>query len=197
MKRKTKIAAAVVLFILGTLLPGHAQYLVQPLNVSLTAYDTVGNRTIRIGTRELIQYFAGTNVPNGHLYLVTPVGNAAGAIGNLNAFLRITSGTTTVLEISSPNEFNIYQDYAALRTNGAAISSRALNRFSFDSGSVRAELQGISTWSVPRGLVNGVDVSGTGSFQSAVNGWMAVYNVTQTVDPIKGTITAGRPRPGP
>ena len=123
--------------------------------------------------------------------------NAAGVQGNLNAFLRITSGTTTVLEISSPNEFNIYQDYAALRTNGAAISSRALNRFSIDSGSVRAELQGISTWSVPRGLVNGVDVSGTGSFQSAVNGWMAVYNVTQSVDPIKGTITAGRPKPGP
>ena len=197
MKRKIKLAAGGLLFLLGTLLPSYAQYLVQSVNVNLTAYDTVNNRTIRIGTRELIHYFAGTNVPNGHLYLVTPAGNAAGTIGNLNAFLRITSGRTTVLEISSPNEFNLYQDYAALRTNGPAISSRALNRFSIDSGSVRAELQGISTWNVPRGLVNGVDVSGTGSFQSSVNGWMSVYNVTESVAPIKGTIAVGSPQAGP
>lgn len=197
MKSKTKIAAAGVLLMLGTLLPSHAQHLVQSLNVSLTAYDTVGNRTIRIGTKELIRYLAGTNVPNGHLYLVTPVGNAAGTLGNLNASLRITSGTTTVLEITSPNEFNVYQDYAALRTNGAAISSRALNRFSIDSGSVRAELQGLSTWKIPRGLINGADASGTGSFQSAVNGWIAIYNVTQSVDPIKGTIVAGSPKASP
>ena len=197
MKRNIRTAIAGVLFILGTLLTGHAQYLVQPVTVSLTSYDTVSNRTIRIGTRELIHYFAGTNVPNGHLYLVTPLGNTAGLIGNLNAFLRITSGATTVIEITSPDEFNIYQDYAALGTNGATISSHALNRFSIDSGSVRAELQGLSTWNVPRGLVNGVDVSGTGSFQSSVNGWMSIFNVTESVAPVKGTIVVGRPQASP
>jgi hypothetical protein len=60
----------------------------------------------------LIGYFAGTNVPNGHLYLVTPMGNVPGVLGDLNGFLRITSGTTTVLEIPSPGQFNIYQDSA-------------------------------------------------------------------------------------
>ena len=183
--------------LLGTAVQSHAQNLIQTLSVSLTAYDTLGNRTIRIGTRELIQYFAGTNLPNGHLYLVTPMGNVPGITGDLNAFLRITSGTTTVLEILSPNQFNLFQDAAALRASGMTIYSRALNRFSIDSGSVRGELQGISTWSISRALVNSVDVSGTGSFQSIVNGWITIYNVTQPVVPVSGSIVASRPKPGP
>jgi hypothetical protein len=186
----------VVVFIVGTLVQSHAQNLVQSLSVSLTAYDTVGNRTLRIGTKELIQSFMGTNVPNGHLYLVTPMGNAPGTTGNLNAFLRITSGATTVLEITSPDQFNLYQDAATLGTAGTTISAHALNRFSIDSGSVRAELQGISTWNISRALVNGVDLSGTGSFQSSVNGWITIYNVTQPAVPLSGTIVASRPKPG-
>jgi hypothetical protein len=84
-----------------------------------------------------------------------------------------------------------------LRTNGLTISTHALNRFSIDSGYVRAELQGISTWKISQKPVNGVDVSGTGLFQSSVNGWIAIYNVTQEVVPISGVIVAGRPIPGP
>ena len=56
------------------------------------------------------------------------------------------------------------------RTNGPNITSHALNRFSIDSGSVRAELQGFSLWTISRRLVNGVDTSGTGIFRSSVNG---------------------------
>jgi hypothetical protein len=191
------IAVGGVLFLCGTVVPSHAQNLVQTLNVNLTAYDTVSNRTIKIATKDLIQYFVGTNVPGGLLLLVTPIGNAPGTTGDLNAFLRITSGTTTVLEITSPTEFNLFQDSAALKTNVTTISSHALNRFSIDSGSVRAELQGISTWSISRALVNGADLSGTGSFQSSVNGWISIYNVTQPGVPISGTIVASRPKPGP
>jgi hypothetical protein len=197
MKRKIRIAVAGVLFILGTVAQSQAQNLVQSLSVKLTAYDTASNRTIRIGTKELIQHFAGMNVPDGHLYLVTPAGNAPGTTGDLNAFLRITSGATTVLEIPSPAEFNLFQDAAALRTNRTAISARALNRFSIDSGSVRAELQGISTWRISQKLVNGVDVSGAGSFQSSVNGWISIYNVTQPGVPVSGSIVASSPKPGP
>jgi hypothetical protein len=197
MKRKPGIVVASALFILGIVAQGHAQNLIQPLNVRLTGYNTVNNRTIKIGTRELIQHLAGTNVLNGHLYLVTPMGNAPGTTGGLGAFLRITSGTTTVLEITSPNQFNVYQDIAALRTNGLTISTHALNRFSIDSGSVRGELQGISTWNISQRPVKGVDVSGTGSFQSSVNGWIAIYNVTQEAVPVSGIIVAGRPTPGP
>jgi len=197
MNRKLQIAVAGVWLILGTVVQGHAQNLIQTLSVNLTAYDTVSNRTVRIGTSQLIGYFAGTNVLNGHLYLVTPMGNVPGLVGNLNGFLRITSGTTTVLEIPSPDQFNIYQDSAALRVSGTTVSSHALNRFSIDSGSVRAELQGISTWSISRALVNGVDVSGSGSFQSVVNGWISIYNATQDVVPVSGSIVASRPKPGP
>ena len=181
---------------LGAVAPSHGQNLVQSLHVQLTAYDTAGSRTINISTATLIRYFVGTNVPNGHLYLVTPVGNAPGTTDNLHAFLRITSGATTVFEVPSPNEFNIYQDFAALRTNGPNITSHALNRFSIDSGSVRAELQGLSLWSISRGQVNGADTSGAGAFRSSVNGWMAIYNVTQPGVPVRGTIIASRPRPG-
>jgi hypothetical protein len=196
MKRKIRIAVGSVLLILGTVIQSHSQNLVQALNVSLTAYDTVGNRTIYIGTPQLIRYLWGTNVPNGHLYLVTPEGNAPGMTGALNAFLRITRGAQTILEIPSLTEFNLYQDVAALRTNGVTISGHALNRFSIDSGSVRAELQGVSTWNISRRLVSGVDVSGTGLFTSTVNGWIGIYNVTQPGVPVTGFIFAGSPRPG-
>ena len=190
-----------MLFILGTALQSHAQNLIQSLYVNLTAYDTVSNRTIRIGTAAMIRYFAGTNVHNGHLYLVTPTGNPPGSIGDLNAFLRITSGAitsggTTVLEIPSPAEFNLFQDTAALRTNRLIISTHALNRFSIDSGSVRAELQGFSTWSISQSPFKGEDVSGTGSFVSNVNGWIGIFNVTQPMVPVKGFIIASRPTPG-
>ena len=197
MIRKIIFAVAGTLLILGTAAQSHAQYLVQSLNVKLTAYDTVGNRTIKIGTKELIQYFAGTNVSNGHLYLVTPVGNAPGMTGDLNAFLRITSDATIVLEIPSPTQFNLFQDSAALKTSGTTLSSHALNRFSIDSGSVRGELQGISTWKISLGPVNGADVSGAGSFQSSVNGWISIYNVTQPIVPVSGSIIASSPKPGP
>ena len=197
MKQKIRIAVAGVMFILGAIAPSQAQNLVQSLKVSLTAYDTVDGHPIRIGTSQLIQYFMGTNVPNGHLYLVTPVGNPPGTISNLNAFLRITSGTTTVVEIPSPSQFNIYQDFAALKKTGNVISSHALNRFSIDSGYVRAELQGLSTWNIRANSVNGVDLSGSGSFVSIVNGWMSLFNVTQASVPVSGYIIATSPKPGP
>ncbi|MBC7979078.1 MAG: hypothetical protein H7Y36_00775 [Armatimonadetes bacterium] len=197
MKRKFRIALSGALVVFGTVLQSHAQHLVQPLTVSLTAYDTVGNKVIRIGTKELIRYLAGTNVPNGRLYLVTPTGNPPGITGGLSAFLRITRGTNTVLEIPSPAQFNVYQDVAVLRTNGLTIFTRALNRFSFDTGSVRAELQGNSTWNISERPVAGVDVSGAGSFQSVANGWISIYNVTEKIVPINGIIVAGRPKPGP
>jgi hypothetical protein len=139
----------------------------------------------------------GTDVLKGHLYLVTPMGNAPGTTCGLRAFLRITNGTNTVLEITSPTEFNVYKDVAALQTNGATISTLALNRFSIDSGSVHTELRGISTWKIFQKLVDGVDVSGTGLFQCGANGWVAIYNVAQEDVPVSGQIVAGRPLPGP
>ena len=196
MIKKITIAVAIVSFLLGTALQGHAQEIVQSLNVNLTIYDAGGRGTIHIGTKELIRHFTGTNVPHGHLFLVTPAGNAPGATGNLNAFLRIKRGSETVLEITSPTQFNVYQDVAPLPPSGTPRFIRAVNRFSIDSGSVRAELQGLGLWSVPHRTVNGVNVSGTGAFQSSVNGWISIFNVTQSVAPVRGVITAGQPHVG-
>ena len=186
-----------MLFILATVVQSHAQNLVQPLSVNLVAFDTVGNQTIRIGTQQFIRYLWGTNVPNGHLYLVTPAPNAPGTTDALGAFLRITSGTTTLYEIPSGTEFNLYQDVAVLRTNRDIIYTHALNRFSFDTGYVRAELQGISTWTIWLAPFKGVDVSGAGAFTSQVNGWADIYNGTHSIAPISGTIIGLRPVPGP
>ena len=191
-----KQTVCVAVFLVVGLMPIRAQTLVQSLSVNLTAYDTVSNRVLKIGTRDLINHLAGTNPPAGHLYLVTPVGNPPGVTGGLGAFLRITSGTTTLLEIPSPDQFNVYQDVAALKTNGPAIYTHSLNRFSIDSGSVRAELQGISTWKISQKQINGADVGGAGSFHSTVNGWISIYNATHSDVPIHGIIVAGPPKPG-
>jgi hypothetical protein len=196
MKKQNMIVIVLLTFILGMAGPSRAQEIIQSLNVNLTLYGAAGHGNIRIGTKELIRHFTGTNVPNGHLYLVTPAGNTPGIIGNLNAYLRITQGQTTILEIHSPTEFNLYQDVAPLPSSGTPRLIRALNRFSIDSGSIRAELQGIGLWSVPRRAIGGVDVSGEGSFHCDVNGWISIFNVTESVAPARGIITAGQPHVG-
>ena len=194
MKQTLKIAIASALLALGIVANSSAQNLVQSLNVNLIAYDTGRSRTVVIGTQQLIRYLVGTNVPGGRLYLVTRGGNAPGTLDNLNAFLRIKRGSTTIYEVTSPDHFNLYQDTAALRSGGRI--SLAINRFSIDSGSVRAELQGFSTWAISHRIVNGVDLSGAGSFRSSVNGWIGIFDVTQPIVPVHGVIIAGSPRPG-
>ena len=195
MKRKINIAA--LLLLLGTAAHSHAQNLVQPMFVNLTIFDTVGNRTINVQTTNFINYIMGTNVPNGKLFLVTPMGNAPGTLGALGAWLRIKSGATTIYEVPSVSQFNIYQDVSILTTTSTKITARALNRFSFDTGAVRAELQGFSTWTIWRGLIQGQDVTGTGTFTCRGNGWMDIYNVTHGSALVQAQILAREPIPGP
>jgi hypothetical protein len=198
MKRKIKIAVGCALLILGTVAQSRAQNLVQSISVNLMLYDTASSRNIVIDTQKFIYYLLGTNVPGAHLYLVSPgSGNAPGTIGAFNAFLRITRGSTTLLEIPNVSQFNIYQDVVALRTTGTTIHARAINRFSFDTGGVRAELQGISAWTIRLDLVNGADISGAGAFVSTVNGWMNVPGIIKDPAPVTGTIVINRAIPGP
>src|SRR5262245_41408249 len=71
--------------LLGTVtVAGHAQSVVQNLTINLTAYDHVEARQIKITTKDLIRYFAQTNVPGARLLLVTPSPNEPGTLGNLN-----------------------------------------------------------------------------------------------------------------
>src|SRR5258706_4811127 len=194
MKRKINIVA--LLLLLGTVAHSHAQILVQPLKVNISLFDTEGNRKIQIYTTNFINYIMGTNVPNGKLYLVTPMGNPPGTTGALGAWLRIKSNGKIIYEVPSITQFNIYQDVSILTTTSTKITARALNRFSFDTGSVRAELQGFSTWTIWRGLIQGQDVTGTGTFNSRANGWMDINNVTHGSALAQALIIAYEPIPG-
>jgi len=196
MKQTIKIAVVSALIIMGVVASGCAQNLVQSLSVNLTIHDPDRNRTITVTTSSLIRYLVGSSVPNGRLYLVTPVGNTPGQTGDLNAFLRITSGGRTILEVTSPDQFNLYQDTAALRNfNSTTLLSFALNRFSIDSGSVRWELQGLGGWIIYKKTVHGVDISGSGMFTAHVNGWIQIQGVVGMA-PVTGTIIATIPSPG-
>ena len=185
MKDKIKIVVIGMLLIFGAAAQTSAQNLIQPFNVSLVAYDQVTGtsvRGVRLTTRDLIRLFVGTNVPAGRLWLVTPPG-ALGPNGNLNAFLRITSGITTVLEVPSPESFNVFQDSASVSMSGSRVTMLALNRFSFDFGGFHAELQGFSTWVGTTG--------GRGSFVSTVTGQGAADGTTVTGGPMRGSVSGG------
>ena len=190
-----RMTVLVAFLSLGTIAQSAAQNLVQDLNVDLFLYKDVNNETIRMGTPELITYLWGSPVADGHLYLVTPKRNVPGQIGALGAFLRITSGTKTVYNIPSVSQFNLYQDYAAKRSYPPALFFRTLNRFSFDTGAIRAELQGVSLWSIQQTPVNGVDLSGAGAFTCTLSGWMQIYSVNPSPLVMRGTIIAGQARP--
>jgi hypothetical protein len=202
MERITRIAAVLTLLSLGSITQTYAQSnLVQTLNIRLVAYNPSQNsnnvQLVRITTKDVIQAFAGTAVPKGQLQLVTPPGNQPGTIGDLNAFLRVTSGNNVVTTIPSPASFNLFQDGAIVKTGGNHTASHALNRFSIDFGAFHAELQGHSTWNIVSKNQQGLDLGGSGSFTSSVNGVSTWDSVTVADVPTQGTITASAPKPGP
>jgi len=201
MKRITKTAAVLSLLSFGNITQTHAQSnLVQNLNVRLVAYNPSQNNNVqlvRITTKDLIKAFAGSDVPRGQLQLVTPPGNQPGMTGDLNAFLRVTSGSAIVTNVPSPDSFNLFQDGAIVQSRGNRSVSHALNRFSIDFGAFHAELQGYSTWNIVSKSQGGIDLGGSGPFTSNVNGVSTWDNVTISEVPTQGTITASAPKPGP
>ena len=193
MKRILKGTICCIAAVLGTIAQSQAANLIQELSINLVIYDTVGNRVIYADTPTFIRFLMGTNVPDGHLYLITPPGNSPGQTGALGAHLRITRGSTTIYQIPSVSQFNLYQDVSVLTPSGnVTYAFAAINRFSFDTGYVRAELQGISTWTFFSDRINGVSLSGAGRFTSHVNGWINVYGVTHSEAPTSGTIFASK-----
>jgi hypothetical protein len=135
-------------------------------------------------------------VPKGKLQLVTPAGNPPGLTSDLNAFLRVTSGNTTVTTVSSPASFNLFQYGAIIQTRGNHTVSHSVNSFSIDFGAFHAELQGASTWNIVSKNKQGLNLGGSGTFTSNVNGVSTWDNVTLLAVPTQGTITASAPKPG-
>jgi hypothetical protein len=202
MKDKSGLAVVGALLAFGSIVTGSAQNLVQNLTINLTAVnqtDTNSIKTMRVATKDVITYLnGGTPVSNGKLLLVTPPGNTPGEVGvDLNAFLRITSGSTVVLEVPTPDSFNLFQDFASLSSHGASSTTYAVNRISVDFNSYHSELQGYSVWHSVEKTVNGVDLSGSGSFSSIVAGEITIDGVTNGQIPVRGTVTVGAPVVGP
>ena len=196
-KAQIRIATLAGLLLSAGLMESPGQNLVQNLTINLVAFDHVASGQVRITTRDVITYFAQTNIPGARLQLVTPGGNPPGTLGNLNAFLRVVKGEEILFEVPSPTAFNLYQDFAAIQTVGTRTSGRTIDRFSFEFGLFQAELQGFSTWNFVERTVDGVSVSGSGAFVSTVNGAVTVDGVTDEGIPTHGTIGASAPRPGP
>ena len=183
---KIKSSRIGLLVVIGAVLQLNAQNLVSTINISLTACGDNG-RPIRVTNKDVVGAATGSGAVAGmRLLLVTPVGDDNTVVGgaNLGADLRITQGANTVFE-SDSSSFNIFQDFASVKTTGNSTTVCAINRFSLDLGdSLRFELQGFSTW---KSKVNGL-----GSFTSNVNGNAEVQGTENL--PVKGTISAANPR---
>ncbi len=196
-----------VAVVAGTVASTEGQNAVQPLSVSLTAFSQSSPTTttrIRITNKDLIRYFTGTNITGAQLFLVTPVASqAASSLGNLNAFLRITKGNTTLLEVQTPDSFNFYQDGVSIGVRGNQItSSLGTVRYSVAFAGFQAELQAFNTWTIPMASRLGRTTStiptlGTTSFSGAVSGTGTIEGVTGPVTPMQGTVTGGVPKAGP
>lgn len=191
--KRNKLTLGLTALLLAGALQSNAQNLVQTLRISLITYNSETGKALSINTRDVIRYFTGENVPGARLELVTPAANQPGGVGNLNAYLRVVQKSGEVLtEVTSPDQFNLFQDTAVATAKGSAVLSRAINRFSIDFAQLHAELQGFSNWKIRTSPVRGEDLSGAGSFTSAVNGIVTVDGVTQ-YSPARGTVTASAP----
>src|SRR5437016_5687565 len=91
MKRLLKALAIAGVAVLGFVANGKAQ-VQQSISFSLTVYNQsdTGVRPVRVGTKDVIENLAGTNVPNGKLWLVMPTDPSPDGNGNIGAFLRVT-----------------------------------------------------------------------------------------------------------
>src|SRR5256885_13752829 len=158
--KKTVRMVIVSLMVMTGAACADAQEVVQNLSISLTVYNETNGivRPVHVSTRDIIRYFAGTNVPGGKLLLVSPAGPPATS-DNLGASLRVTGNDGIVIDISSPVSFNLFQDFSTVTQTSSRTTTYALNRFSIDFGGFHAELQGLSTWSA-----NASTPGGEGSF---------------------------------
>jgi len=199
--RIASLAGKIALAALAAGLPSRAQNALQPINFALVAYDQptpTATKLIRFGNKDIIRYFAGTNVPNGQLLLVTPL--ASGVLtntGNMNAFLRITQRQTTILEVPTPDSFNLFQDSISVSRHLTSTAATGTDRFSIDFGGFHAELQALNNWFTGHEGTRTNNIrfpTGIGRFSAfGASGEGTIDGVTQTGVPISGTITGGTP----
>jgi hypothetical protein len=187
MKKLLKPLTIVGMAVLGCVVNGRAQ-VQQSINFSLTVYNQTdaGVRALRVTTRDVIQNLAGTNVPGGRLWLVMPTDPGVDGNGTIGAFLRVTDWRGNVIQQTTTDSFNIYQNTAAQTTT----RTYAWNGFSLSFGGLGAELFGTAIWN--KGLWG---PGGLGSFHCSVNGYCALGGVTDGQKPCIGSISGSAPSP--
>jgi hypothetical protein len=187
MKKLSKLLAIAGMAFLGCVANSTAQ-VKQLINFSLMIYDQsdTGVRTLRVSTKDVIENLAGTNVPGGRLWLVMPTDPGVDGNGTIGAFLRVTDSAGNIIQETTTDSFNIYQNTSSQTTT----RTYAWNGFSLSFGGLGAELFGTAIWS--KGLWG---AGGLGSFHCSVNGYCALGGITEGQMPCIGSISGGTPTP--
>ncbi|HVM46560.1 MAG TPA: hypothetical protein VMU04_00965 [Candidatus Acidoferrum sp.] len=149
-----RIAAASALLALSATMQSHGQDTVQPLTITLTAYNPTGSggvQLVRFTTKDEIRFLVGTNVSGGQLLLVMPI--SSGVIsntGNMNAYLEVTQNGNDILDVPTPDSFNLFQDSVVDNTSGRVTIAYGTDRYSTDYAEYHSELQAFNTWAAGR-----------------------------------------------
>ena len=149
-----RIAAASALLALSATMQSHGQNTVQPLTITLTAYNPTGSggvQLVRFTTKDEIRFLVGTNVSGGQLLLVMPI--SSGVIsntGNMNAYLEVTQNGNDILDVPTPDSFNLFQDSVVDNTSGRVTIAYGTDRYSTDYAEYHSELQAFNTWAAGR-----------------------------------------------
>jgi hypothetical protein len=187
MKKSLKVLAIAGITVLGFAANSTAQ-VQQSISFSLTVYNQTDNgvRALRVSDKDVIENLAGTKVPGGHLWLVMPDDPGVDGNGTIGAFLRVTDAHGNIIQETTTDSFNIYQNTASL----AGSRTYAWNGFSLSFGGLGAELYGTAIWS--KGARS---PGGLGTFHCSVSGYCALSGMTDGQMPCSGSIGGGAPKP--
>jgi hypothetical protein len=187
MKKSLKVLAIAGATVLGCVVNCTAQ-VQQSISFSLTVYNQTDTsvRPLRVSTKDVIENLAGAPVPGGKLWLVMPTDPGVDGNGTIGAFLRVTDSRGNIVQETTTDSFNIYQNTAS----ETAKSTYAWNGFSLSFGGLGAELYGTAIWSKgPR------SAGGLGSFHCSVSGYCALSGMTDGQMPCSGSISGSTPKP--
>jgi hypothetical protein len=172
---------------LGYATSGMAQ-VQQSVSFSFTVYNQTasGVRTVRLGTKDVIENLAGNKLPGGKLWLVMPTDPSVDGDGTIGAVLRVTDAHGNIVAETTTDSFNLYQS----SFSQTATRTYAWNGFSLAFGGLDAELYSTAIWS--KSFRN---PGGQGTFHCSVSGHFRLSGITDGEQPCSGSISGGAPKP--
>ena len=186
MKKLSKVLAIAGMAFLGYAAIGAAQ-VQQSISFSFTVYNqtAAGIRAVRVGTKDVIQNLAGSNV-RGKLWLVMPTDPSPDGNGTLGAVLRVTDAHGNIIAETTTDSFNLYQS----SFSQTSTRTYAWNGFSLAFGGIDAELFGTAIWSK-----SFRSPGGQGTFHCSVSGHFRLSGITDGEQPCSGSIAGGATKP--